>query len=35
MNVEDDHMDVGDDDIHNIVDLNMNEIKNEIDVEKS
>jgi hypothetical protein len=32
MNVEDGHMDFEDDEIHDAVDLNMDEIENEIDV---
>jgi hypothetical protein len=34
MNIENVHMDVVDDDIHDAVDLNMNEIKDEINVKK-
>jgi hypothetical protein len=34
MNFEDDHMNIVDDDIHDVVDLNMNEIKDEIDFEE-
>jgi hypothetical protein len=30
----DDHIDVEDDDIHNVVDLNMDKIEDEIDIEE-
>jgi hypothetical protein len=34
MNVEDDHIDVLDNDIHDAVNVNIDEIKDEIDVEE-
>jgi hypothetical protein len=34
MNVDDDHMDVEDDDIHDVIELNMDEIEDEIYIEE-